>query len=238
MKKLPFILLLLIASMTACRPEPPPDLPPAEIVQNAARQMEDQPGFHFLIERTGAPAYVDPPHDSIVFRLAEGDYTAPDRAQAVVRVIAPGLVTDVSVISIDEVQWQTNVLTGQWEELPPNWGFNPTVLFDADVGLQAVLRQDITDLQLAGVDKLPDGPDDLLYKVTGNMAGERLYEMSGRLIGPQVVTATLWIRPETFELVLAEVLEPEPDAGEPSVWRVLFSEFGKTTAISPPTIEP
>ncbi len=224
-------LWLILLSITACRPAPPPDLPPADIVQNAARQMEGTAGFHFLIERVGAPAYVDPPDNTVVFRLAEGDYTAPDRAQAVVRVIAPGLVTDVSVISIDELQWQTNVLTGQWEELPPNWGFNPTVLFDSEVGLQAVLRQDMSDMRLLGTEKLDDA---LLYKVTGSATGERLYEMSGWLIGPQPVTVTLWIRPETFALVQAEVVEPEPDAEEPSVWLVSFSQFGQTVTIEPP----
>ncbi|MFQ5433543.1 MAG: LppX_LprAFG lipoprotein [Anaerolineae bacterium] len=225
------ILGLLLLGIASCRPAPPPDLPPAEIVQNAAQQMEQLAGFHFRIERTGAPAYVDPPDNSIVFRLAEGDFTAPNRARAVVRVIAPGLVTDVSVISIGEIQWQTNVLTGQWEELPPNWGFNPTVLFDVEVGLQAVLRHDMSNLALAGTETLDE---DLLYKVTGQAAGERLYEMSGWLIGPQPVTVTLWVRPESFELVQAEVVEPETDAGEPSVWLVTFSEFGQTTTIEPP----
>ncbi|HRQ38184.1 MAG TPA: LppX_LprAFG lipoprotein [Chloroflexota bacterium] len=228
-----FWLITAVLLLTACRSTELPELPPAEIVQNAADRMNTLPGFRFDISREGAPAYLDP--DNILsFRRATGAYVAPDKALATVRVIGPGLITDVNVISIAETQWQTNVATGEWEELPPNWGFNPAVLFDASVGLPTILTNDVSNLQLGEPQNLKGngGPDQLLYYLTGDVAGERLYTMSGTLIGPQAVTVQMWIAPETFELVRVVVTEPEP--GEPSIWQVDFANYGEVVEIQPP----
>lgn len=230
-----FIWLLFGVSLLfliSCRqPESPPD--PAEIVQQTAVRMNEMSGFHFVIERTGAPAFVDPPDNVFAFRRAEGDYRSPDRARATVRIIGPGLITDVQVISVADIQWQTNPLTGNWEELPPNWGFDPTVLFDEEVGLPTVLTEDISNLILLGVEGVPDGPNGRFYHLSGTLAGERLYQMSGTLIGPQTVEAELWITPDTFELVRTIITEPESEAN--SIWQVDFSNYDQAVDIQPPT---
>lgn len=228
--------LILLLLLTACHSPEPPSLAPAEIVGKMAANMQAQRSFHFIIDRTGAPAYVDTA-ETLSFRRAEGDYQAPDRAQAVVRVILPGLVTDVSVISVGPIQWETNPLTGRWQELPPDWGFNPTVLFREDVGLQAILAADVTNAQLLGTEKLKNGPDMALYHLTGDVSGTRLYEMSGTLIGPDPVTAEMWIEPETFLLHRIIVVEPVAGSEEPSVWQVDFSRFGQKLLIEPPVFD-
>ena len=232
-----FPLILFVLLLFACGEPDLPELPPDEIVQNSAEQMQSLPGFHFAIAREGAPAFVDPPDNALSFRRAAGDYTAPDRAQAVVRVIAPGLVTDVNVISVGEIQWQTNPLTGKWEELPPNWGFNPTVLFDSDVGLQAILANDTSNLQLVEGQQLEDGPDQPLYALTGTVAGERLAQMSNGLIGNNPAQIQLWVVPETFELVRVVLTETNTGTDEYRVWQVDFSEWGEVVAIEPPQID-
>jgi len=227
------MMLLLVIVLVACDADEPAVLPPEEIVQQTADHLNQLTGFHFIIERTGAPAFLDP-DGFIGFRSAEGDYVAPDKARAAVRVTIPGLVTDVSVISIGALQWQTNVVTGAWEELPPKWGFNPTVLFDPNIGLPAILQNHLTNLQLIGLEQLEEDGDDLLYKLTADVAGSAIYEMSGTLIGPDTVTAELWITPDTFELVRILVTEPVPDSDEPSLWQVDFSQFNQVVEIAPP----
>ncbi|MCB8923244.1 MAG: LppX_LprAFG lipoprotein [Ardenticatenaceae bacterium] len=229
------VLLLLFILLVACTSPPPPELPAEDIVTQAAAKMQTLQGFHFVIDRSGAPAYLDNA-ETLSFRRAEGNYAAPDRAQAVVRLILPGLVTDVNVVSVGVVQWETNPLTGEWVELPPDWGFNPTVLFQEDVGLQAILAADLTDVVLAGTERLDEGPDMLLYKVTGEAAGERLYDMSGTLIGPDMVAVTMWVEPETFLLHRIVAIEPVPGSEEPSVWQVDFSQFDTLFDIEPPVL--
>jgi hypothetical protein len=227
------LLMLLATVLVACSDDEPPVLSAEEIVQQTAVHLNQLSGFHFIIERTGAPAFLDP--DGLIgFRSAEGDYVAPDKARATVRATLPGLVTEVNVISIGAVQWQTNVVTRAWEELPPNWGFNPAVLFDPDVGLPAILQNNLSNLQLVGLEQFEDNPDNLLYKLTADVAGSAIYEMSGTLIGPDTVTAELWITPETFELTRILVTEPVPDSDEPSLWQVDFSQFNQVVEIAPP----
>ncbi|MEM7111509.1 MAG: LppX_LprAFG lipoprotein [Chloroflexota bacterium] len=222
----------------ACNTPPPPtlDLPVTEIVAQSAARMQTLQGFRFVIDRSGAPAYVDP-NETISFAQAIGDYVAPDRARATVRVILPGLVTELNIISIDAVQWETNVATGEWEELPPNWGFNPTVLFDNEVGLQAVLASDLSAVEFMGTEFIEDGPSEALYALRGQAAGERLFQMSNGLIGPDSVQVRLWIAPETFELHRIIATEPVADADEPSIWQVDFSEFDRVVEIAPPVVE-
>lgn len=230
-----FVWVGIVTAVAACRSATLPELPPEQIVQNSATRMHTIAGFHFDIFRDGAPAYLDP--DNVLsFRRATGAYTAPDKAIATVRVIGPGLITDVDVVSIAETQWQTNVATGAWEELPPNWGFNPAVLFDSEIGLQAILSADMSNLQQTEPQNLKasGGPDRLLYHLTGDVAGERLYTMSGTLIGPQSVAVELWIAPETFELVRVVATELEPAAGEPSIWQIDFANFGEVVEIVSP----
>ncbi|MCP4416563.1 MAG: LppX_LprAFG lipoprotein, partial [Chloroflexi bacterium] len=129
--------------------------------------------------------------------------------------------------------------TAVWEELPPNWGFNPAVLFDDNIGIQAVLLTDLSEVQLAEPENLveSEGLDELLYSVTAVASGENVYQMSGFLIGPEQVTLQLWIVPETFELVRIVLHEPEPNSedGE-SIWQIDFSNYDELIDIQPPEI--
>ena len=235
MRRFYLLLLVLLLGMVACQSDATPEISAQEIVANTAVRMAETAGFRFRIVQDGAFVYVDP--DGILaFRSAEGVYTAPDKTAASVKIIAPGLITDVEVISIGETQWQTNVLTQAWEELPPNWGFNPTVLFDDEIGLQAILAEDVTDLQFEGTENLAesDGPDGEFLKVSGKVAGERLLEMSGGLIGNQPAEVTMWVQPETFELMRITLTEPVPDSEESSNWVVDFAKYDETVEIVPP----
>lgn len=235
-KKAWLLICLLTLTLVSCQtPDPEPTLTAEEIVAETAVRMNGLDGFHFSIERDGAPAFVDPPDNIFAFRRAEGDYVSPDKARATVRIIGPGLITDVQVITVAEIQWQTNPLTGQWEELPPNWGFDPTVLFDDTVGLQAVLVEDMTQHKLIGVERLEDGEGNgRFYHITGTINGDRLYQMSGTLIGPATVEAQLWINPDTFELVRARIIEPQGE--ETSIWQVDFSKYDQQVTIKAPDL--
>lgn len=233
------IALIFLLTITSCSDPTLPEISAAELVQRSAERLKSSDGFQFTIERDGAPAYLDP-GETLSFRRALGAFVAPDRALATVRVIGPGIITDVDVISVAEIQWQTNVVTGAWEELPPNWGFNPAVLFDDDIGIQAVLLADLSEVALAKPENLAEseGPDELLYSVTAVAIGENLYQMSGYLIGPAQVKIQLWIRPDTFELVRIVVTEPEPDDEElESIWQVDISNYDELIDIEPPEIE-
>lgn len=227
------LLLLLAACAGEAAVEPTPTPTPADILQRAVDRLTTTSGFRFSVDLTGAPAYLDPT-GQVAFRTAVGDYAAPDRAQAAVRAAAFGLITDINVISIGENQWQTNLLTRRWETLPPNWGFNPGSLFDSENGLPAILTADMTNATLRGPERLADGPNQDLYIISGQVAGERLAAISGGLIGPQAVDVTLWITPESYEIIRIVVTESAAGDAEPSVWQLDFSQYDQEVAIEPP----
>lgn len=234
---LPLAILVLVTlwvTVTCRRQAPPPS--PEEIITSAATRLAETTGFHFVVEHSGAPVALDP--DGLLnFRRAEGNFAAPDRAQASVRIAAPGLVTDVNVISVAGRQWQTNPLTGRWEELPPDWGFNPAILFDDEIGLPAILTNDLSELELSGPEEIDGGTGTELLAISGRATGERLNQMSGGLIGPDPVEVQLWIAPETFDVVRVIVTEAALDAGEPGIWQVDFSAFDQAVEIEPPATQ-
>jgi len=228
---------VLLWALAACSAPPPPSLPPGEIVERAAARMKAMSGFHFLIVRTVAPAYLDY-EGTLAFSRADGDFVTPDTAQAAVRVIAPGLVAEVQILGIGDLYWQTNLLTGAWEAFPPGTGFNPAIMFDAQIGLQPIIETDLNELQFDGVETLEDYPGQSLYAIHGQMTGERLFQMSYEMIGPEAVSVRLWIAPQTFELYRIQLTEAAPQGEEPTQWQVDFWDFDQAAEITPPTPAP
>jgi lipoprotein LprG len=232
----PAALLAIAAAvcLAGCSSAPALDRPPEELVWSAADRMRGMSGFRFLIEREGAPAFLDV-ENTLSFRRAEGEYAAPDRVRAEIRVIAPGMVAEIRVISIGRVQWETNFLTGEWEELPPGWGFNPAVLFDPESGIQEALVLDLTDVVLVGAEELVELPGQTLFHLRGAIEGGRLFEVSYGMIGPDPAEAELWIAPETYEL--HRLLLVEPGEEEDTIWTIDFWDFDQAAEISPPSSE-
>ena len=200
-------LIILSLFLAACRQDATPPPSPEEITANSAQVMKSLPGFHFIIERDGAPAYLDYA-ETLNFRRAEGDFVSPDRAHATIRIIAPGLVAEISIIGIGENYWETNLLTGEWIALPPGTGFNPAIMFDPQIGFQPILESDLSNLQLLGTEELEDLPGIPLYALTGTLAGERLWQMSYEMIGPETMSVQMWIEPESYYLYRVIITEP------------------------------
>jgi lipoprotein LprG len=223
-------LLILIA---ACGSPTPEILNPEEIVLRSVDRMKSLSGFHFLIDRSGAPAFLNEER-SLSFRRAEGDFVAPDCAQATIRVIGPGFVAEVQVINIGEIQWETDFLSGEWQELPPEWGFNPAVLFDPEVGIQPILEKDLSELEWVGMEELEEVPGVSLYALTGEIDGERLNQLSLGMISPETMTVKLWIAPDTFELYRMQITEEATGGDEPTVWKVDFWDYNHIVEIVPP----
>jgi lipoprotein LprG len=203
------------------------------MVRLSAERMRSMGGFRFVIDREGASAFLDV-ENTISFRRAEGAYAAPDRVRAAIRVIGPGMVAEITVISIGRTQWETNFVTGDWEQLPPDWGFNPAVLFDPQSGIQAALIEDLTQIDLVGAEELDEVPGQTLFHLRGTIGGSRLFVVSYGMIGPDECEADLWIAPETHELHRITVVEP---GEEETVWTIDFWDFDEVPDISPPLLQ-
>jgi len=229
------LMLCLACVLEACGSQAVPDLAPAVIVERSAEAMGNQTGFHFLIERTGAPAFLSE-QQSISLRRVEGDFVAPDQARAAVRVIAPGVVLDVQAISLGGRYWETNPVSGLWQEFPSEQGFNPAILFEPETGIPELLRADLRQLVLVGVVELENLPGVKLYEIEAMLDGERINRLSYGLIGPGTIDVRLWIEPDTFLLQRLSIEEPGTGEGEPTLWTVDLWDFGITADIRPPEL--
>jgi lipoprotein LprG len=226
---------LAVGFLSACSHSTPVLLPPAEIVMRAAQRTRALSSFHFLINRSGAPAYLDN-EETISFRRADGDFLSAGSTHATVRVITPGMVAEIQIISTPDGYWETNLLTGEWQSLPPDQGFNPAVLFDPQIGFQPIIESDLADLKWSGSDELDTLPGKDLYHLSGSLDGKRLYEMSYGMIGPKKVSVELWVAPESFEIIRILITEPPEEAEEATLWQIDFSEFNQIIEITPPVL--
>ncbi len=224
-------LLLLLGSCGEAE-EPTPDA--QVIITSASQRMADLEGFRFTISMTGLPVFLDS-DETLALKTAEGFFATPDKAIGTVSIQAPGLVTEVDIISIGSEQWLTNILTGEWMALPPDWGFNPAILFDTTEGFVAILTADLIEPMVTGTEKIDDGPDKKLYRLEGRLDGERLAELTLGLIGPEPSDVTLWVDPETFTIARVTVLNPAGgDEDSASIWQLDFNRFGEIVSIEPP----
>jgi lipoprotein LprG len=236
MRRCLLLVILTSSLLFGCRAETPAPLPPEEILSHSIDRMYETSGFHFVIERSGAPAFLDL-GKTLSLRRMEGDFAAPDRIHATVRIITTGLVAEIEVISIGAIQWETNPLSGRWEQLPPDWGFNPTALFDPSTGIQPILENDLEDLQYMGNQELEEWPGELLYSLTGLLKGSRIFRTTYGLIGPGMLDLQLWISPETFELYRMVIVDEMDGEEEPSTWTIDFWDYDHVIEIEAPLSE-
>ena len=231
--------IILLFSIAGCASPTPELLPAGEILQRAVERTRALQGFHFLIDRDGAPAYLNPDH-TLAFGRAEGVYNAPDQARAAIRVIAPGLVTEVKMVAMGDQYWESDLVSGAWQKLPAGSGFNPAALFDPQSGFQEILLANTRALQLEGLQELEELPGQPLYSLSGELDGAELFDLSYGLIGPGQLDMRLWIDPETFEVVRIQLDEPAPpgeegpDGEKSTLWQVDFWDFDQVETVAPP----
>lgn len=231
--KISAALLLTFVFLVACSTAPE-DIPPETIVAKSAQTMRALDGFSFRLARSGAPVYVDP-GGVVAFRAAEGSFVSPDRVQAVVKVIAPAIVAEVSVIGIGDQEWETNIFSGDWELVPPEYAFQPAVLFDPESGIHQALENFLYDVELLDVTELEEIPGLTLYHLHGKMEGSNVHVLTRALIDEQVLDIELWIEPETFKLHRVIIIDPVNEgAEEGTIWQFDFWDFGRVIEILPP----
>jgi hypothetical protein len=229
-----FAISLTLAGCATATPEP---LTADEILNLAIERTSNLKGFECSLLMDGARAYVDP-DETIAMRRIDGIFVAPDKLQATIRVISPGLVTEFQIISLGDEQWFTNLITGEWEVLPAEWGFYPATLFEPETGIVSVLRSDIANLVLEGIEELEVIPGVDLYHLVADLSGRNLYYVSYGLITSDEMRVDLWVEPGSYEvhrIILTEFMAMEPEA---RVWTLDFWGFDRIVEISPPDLQP
>jgi hypothetical protein len=226
------IVFLAILLLAACQPAIPMDLAPEEIIQSASQRLQQTSGFSFLFDSEGYPAYLDSGHN-YAFGQLQGEFTVPDRLQAKMRIITPGLVSEVKIICIGDQQWETNFVTGKWELLPEDLSFNPIQFFNPQTGIPSITA-DLSDLQLVGLEELDTLPGVKLYAITATLEGQHVSDLSYGMISNGTLTAKLWIAPKTYELYRIQMVENSDNPDLEKTWLIDFWNYDTDTSIQPP----
>jgi len=212
-------------------PTPTVSLSPREITDRSAKVMLAVNSLHFLIERNGVIAYLDE-EEVLGFKRAEGDFEQPDRVRTKIRIVTEVTPFDIAFIALGDEQYVTDPLSGGWRQIPPEWGFNPAIIFDSEVGILKLLQEGLENLSLVGSDKIDGLPH---YRLAGQVNAERIREMSAGLIGRGQVRVEIWIGADDFYMRQAHLVEPETDPQDPTTWEFRFSAFNEPIEIQAPS---
>lgn len=194
----------------------------------AAAAMADVDTLLFTIELEGADVFIDD-GGLIQFQRAEGRYAAPGSADAVVSVVALGLATEVGAVAIDGDVWITNPLTGAWEPAPESLTFDPATIFDAEVGLSALIADGLTNAILESPEPDADGR----LHITADVEPARVSTLTSGLVD-DVDRVDLWIDRATGHL-MEVAFDVGADEGGTS-WRLLLTDYGTPVTVNEPEL--
>jgi hypothetical protein len=236
MKRLiPLILIVSIIPILAagCAVEKEPEITPAMLLADGVTHMASLPGFEFGIAQVGPAVFLDA--DQVVqFDSAMGHYVAPDQALTTVTINALGMLTEITVISLQEIQWASNPLSGMFQEVPEEYLFKPTQYLDPTSGFFPSLGDGLADVILVGEEELEEMPGLPLTHLSGTVPGEVIYEISKGLIDIESMAGDLWMDTATNEVHRVVLTDTSTTEGEASVWTFDFWSFGETIEITAP----
>ena len=179
----------------------------------------------FSIKREGTPAVLDA-KNHISFTAADCVYSAPDRVSCDIKVSAKkGNILQLTRVWVPDGTFQSNPLTKQFGNVPPDANFNGAVFF-AKTGIPDILRTAVQNGQTAGHETI-DGHETL--KLRGEVSGAKLKPLMGATLRPAVMyPIELWIDERSADPARLHVTEPD-DSG----W--LIDLFGINEPIKIPT---
>jgi len=157
---------------------------------------------------------------------ASGDIVRPSKLK--VKVFAGFL--EAGVITVGEVTFMTNPLTGEWEPLPSE--FTAVKLFDPDTGIKAIIDKITSAIKLdeekvAGV---------LCYHIKGTLdSGDLSAITCGNAIEGVSIDTEVWIGKEDFLLRRIKLEGQITKDEEPGIVRTLsISNFNQPVTIELP----
>lgn len=222
------VLALLAGACGSSDPEPVLSADINEVLAASATAMGTVETVRFEIERGGEPIYIDNTA-TLEFKDALGRFVAPQKADAVVKVGISGLNVQIGAIAIDGTIWLSNPISGEWEQAPSQYAFDPTTLFSPEVGWRPLLDGELENAVLVGLEERDEEPR---YHVTGSAPAIRIETITAGLVSGQDVDVDLWLDPDTGH-VLEVTFATETSAGV-STWELRFFDYGDDLEIVPP----
>lgn len=225
--------LALLVALAGCgghAASPAAALSTPAILDRTAQRLDAVKSVHFNVTIDGT-AYVDTAH-TIQLRSATGDIVVPDQMQAKITIAAGAANVDVSLVTLGNDRYQTDLITGRWEPAQPGFDYSPAILFDKQQGLAAVVRK-LHDPQRLG-DETVNGQ--ATYHLKGTVDRATIQPLTSGAIEGDPVAADLWVAQDSFNLVKLVLTEPPtPDKSRPTTWTLLLDKYDQPVTIKKPT---
>lgn len=227
------ILVIMITALAGFTPMTSFAQDPAidEILSGAADRLEETESMAFTMELEGT-TYVDGA-ETIKLEGAEGTMQRPDRVDVTFTAEVLGSQQiSIRMITIGEDAWITDIVTGKWVSSPPEFGYNPSVLYDAEDGLGPLMDQ-MSDPTLEDSEEI-DGRD--TWHVSSTVDGDAISAMTSGTMRGNAQSVDLWIDKETNDILRIKIAEPtDEDLEDPATWTLTLSKHDEDVSIEDPT---
>lgn len=202
----------------------------SQILADASTRLAEVESLHFTLDIEGE-TFIDDTH-TIQLESAEGDLARPDMVVVEFKISLFGAGTvSIKMITIGEESWTTDLITGNWGDAPPEFGYDPSVLYDNQNGLGPVMGK-VDSPELHDSEQIDDRE---AYRITGKVANDVIGPLTAGTMTGDAVALELWIDIETHDLLRVKVVEPESDDKDnPATWELNLSRFNEKVTIEPP----
>lgn len=208
--------------------------PGAETAQDAlnaaAAQWDATNSAHFDLQIDGQ-AFIDDAQ-TLELRSASGDIARPDLVDATAQISVSLVVFEVGIIAIGDEMYQTNIVTGNWEQAPEDFDYNPAILFNETEGISAVVRK-VQSPEFDGEETVDGRPARI---VAGTLTGDDISEITAGALSGDVIDTRLWIADDTSDIVKVVLQAPATDGGTPTTWTLTITNQNDPVVIEAPEV--
>jgi hypothetical protein len=215
------VVAVALIALTACA-APPPD--PAAILGRAADDLAAATTLRFTLSHEGKPVTLDPTTGA-AFTAATGEYRAPDRVHAKMKVVLGPTLLSLDALWVPDGVFVTDPFFGQYRKLPVRLAFDAAALLGRD-GVPAILRK-LKSLTLVGTETV-DGTEAL--HIRGSADGAELRALTGGALLEGTHTVDVWVDKARSRII--RVVDQGPADG--GTWTLELSGYGDPVEITGP----
>jgi len=184
----------------------------------------------FSLKREGTPAVLDEKHGA-TFTVADCVYSAPDRVSCDIKAsLKNGKIFKLTRVWVPEGTFQSNPLTHQFGNVPPDANFNGAALF-ARTGIPDILKTAIQKPEVVGRENIQNRET---VHLKGEVSGGKLNPFMGSTLKLELTyPVDLWVDEKSAAPVQIHVTEPEGNG-----WLIDFSGTDEPINIPTPQLPP
>lgn len=227
-----FILTALIVTSIYAPTAVAEDNPAVEdVLSDAAERLQETESMEFVMELEGT-TFVDDA-ETIQLLNAEGVMQRPDRVDVTFTAVVLGRQQiSIRMVNIGDDSWITDIVTGKWVPSPPEFGYNPSILYDDEHGLGPVMAR-MNDPEIVGSDEV-DGKD--AWHISASADGDIIQMMTSDTMRGSKHTLDIWVDKETSDILMISISEPtDEDLEDPATLTLILTDHDKDVTIEPPT---